>query len=590
MKRLAAVDAVIVGLGWGGGILANELSRAGLSVVALERGGDYSTAEDFSVPWIRDELRYSVRHELLQDVSRSTFTVRNHAGETALPMRRLGAFLPGEGVGGSGIHWGTLSLRWPEQEFRIASLYRERYGAGHLPDGMQLQDWGIGYDELEPFYEKFERMAAVSGTAHNVGQRLLPGAGPQGGNPFEAVRRSAYPLPALEAGLAGELFGEAARGLGYHPYTIPMARASRAYTNPAGVTFGDCQYCGFCGGYGCEVNAKGSPHHTVIGQARQAANFELRPNAWVSRIVHDAVSRRATGVEYTHLPSGQQYFQPAELVILSAYALNNVHLLLLSGIDRPYDPATGQGVVGRNYAYQPGTGIGLFFADRQFNPFMNGALSSLDDFNANWDFDRGQIGAVGGSVFYASSGPGLPISAQMLPPGTPRWGAAWKREMAYWYPRSMVIGAHTTNPGHRGNYLDLDPTYRDALGQPLLRITYDFTDNERRLTRHAAQVLERLAGGMKPTHQTQPREVGHWSVERYQATHNTGGTVMGADPETSVTNKYGQSWALDNLFIAGASLFPHNAAYPPTLLVGALAYHTADAIVRRYRANPGRLA
>lgn len=582
MKTHKQVDVVIIGMGWTGSIIAKELAQAGLSVVGLERGGSHTTREDFSVPWIRDELRYSVRNELMQDLTRSTVTVRNHVNERALPMRKLGSFLPGEGVGGSGIHWGGLSLRWTDQEFKIKSLYAERYGLDHLSDDLWIQDWGIEYEEIEPYYEKFEYMAGVSGVAHNVGKRQPAGSGPAGGNPFEAVRRRGYALPALDTGLAGELFESASKSLGYHPYVTPMARASQAYVNPDGVTFGECQYCGFCGGYGCEVNAKGSPHHTMVPLAQRQANFELRTHAWVSKITKDSSNQRATGVEYTNLASGQTHFQPADVVVLASYALGNVHLMLLSNIDVPYDPVTRQGVVGRNYAYQAGTGVALFFQDKLFNPFMNGGLSSLDDFNTNADFDRSEIGAVGGSVLYASASQGLPIGARALPQGKPLWGSDWKRETAHWFSRTMTIGAHSSTMANRWNYLDLDPTYRDALGQPLLRMTFDYSDNERKLTRHSAGILNQIAAQLNPTHRSQAKEVQSWSVEHYQSTHNTGGTIMGVDPQTSVVNKFGQSWALDNLFIAGASVFPHDAAYPPTLLVGSLAYHTADAIKLRY--------
>jgi GMC oxidoreductase len=50
-----------------------------------------------------------------------------------------------------------------------------------------------------------------------------------------------------------------------------------------------------------------------------------------------------------------------------------------------------------------------------------------------------------------------------------------------------------------------------------------------------------------------------------------------------------QAWDADNLFVMGASVFPQNASYNPTGLVGALAYWSADAITKRYLKNPGPL-
>src|ERR1700757_1319074 len=134
--RLKEVDAVMVGMGWTGAILAHELTKAGLSVVGLERGQDHTPGENFTLPSVRDELRYVQRLELMQDNSTDTITFRNDAAETALPIRRFGAFLPGEGVGGSGLHWGALHWRFLPSDFRIRSHLRERYGAAAIPDDM----------------------------------------------------------------------------------------------------------------------------------------------------------------------------------------------------------------------------------------------------------------------------------------------------------------------------------------------------------------------------------------------------------------------------------------------------------------------
>src|SRR6266446_3916124 len=101
--RLKEVDAVMVGMGWTGAILARELTKAGVNVVGLERGADRQPAEEFTLT----RLRYVVRLELMQDNSIDTITFRNTPDELALPLRRFGAFLPGEGVGGTGIHWGA---------------------------------------------------------------------------------------------------------------------------------------------------------------------------------------------------------------------------------------------------------------------------------------------------------------------------------------------------------------------------------------------------------------------------------------------------------------------------------------------------
>ena len=194
------------------------------------------------------------------------------------------------------------------------------------------------------------------------------------------------------------MFTEAAKNNGYHPFPRPSANASRAYTNPDGSKFGACQYCGYCQRFGCEANAKGSPHITVIPIAMRNPNFELRTHSWVTKVLKDSDGKRVTGVTYTNVLNGEEFEQPAGMVLLCAYAINNVHLMLLSGIGQPYDPVAQTGVIGKNYCYQTGAGATLFFEGRHFNPFMNagGSNATIDDFNINWDFDRGPHGFVGG--------------------------------------------------------------------------------------------------------------------------------------------------------------------------------------------------
>ena len=583
--KLKEVDVVVVGLGWTGGIIAKELVEAGLKVVALERGA-MRGADAYSVPHVRDELKYVVRHDLMQNVARDTLTIRNNIKQDALPMRRLGSFLPGEVVGGSGVHWSGHTWRWTDMEFKVRSMYEERYGKNFIPADMTIQDWGITYAELEPYYEKFEYTAGVSGKAGN-----LKGIIQAGGNPFEAPRARDYPLPPLEPILSNIMFKAAAEKLGYHPFPRPSANASRAYTNPDGSKFGACQYCGFCQRFGCEANAKGSPHMTVIPIAMRNPNFELRTHAWVTKVMKDSTGKKVTGVAYTNVANGEEFEQPAGLVVLSAYAINNVHLMLLSQIGQPYDPATQKGVVGKNYCYQNGAGATLFFEGRNFNPFISagGSSSTMDDFNINLNFDRAKAGFIGGYSVGAGFNTALPLGYRPVPRGTPQWGTEWKAATSKWYQTAMNIGASGSVMANRYNYYDLDSTYKNAFGLPLMRMTFDYPENERKMGDHAARTVNEIAKSMNPTSFNPASARPSWTVVPYQSTHNTGGTIMGTSPGNSVLNKYLQSWDCHNLFVMGANVFPHNASYNPTGPVGALAYWAADAIKNRYIKSPGML-
>lgn len=576
-------DAVIVGLGWTGSILAMELAEAGLNVLALERGEDRDTVPDFAYPKMIDELKYGVRLKLMEAPAHSTLTVRRSLQETALPYRVLGSFLPGNGVGGAGVHWNGHTWRALPEELRLRSYVTEKFGAKTIDEGMTIEDWGVSYDELEPHFDRFEYVCGISGRAGNIG-----GQTQAGGNPFEGPRKRAYPLPPLPTLLNGKMFGEAAKAMGYHPFPLPSANLSDAYTNEYGMQLGPCNFCGFCERFGCINYSKSSPQTCILGALKHKPNFSYRTRAEVIRVELAADRKTATGVTYVD-EKGEEVFQPADLVILAAYQFYNVHLLLLSGIGKPYVAETGEGVVGRNYAYQMTGGTSLFFKDVHFNPFVGAGSSAIviDDYAVN-QIDFGREGFIGGSYISSGQFNGRPIASMPLPPGTPGWGAGWKQGIKDWYGHAMSIGSHGSNMAYRDCYLDLDPTYRNRHGQPMLRMTFDWKPNDIRMTQFMRGKIEAIAKSMNPTHwgSGYKSEGAHYDVRPYQTTHNVGGAIMGTDPGRSALNRYLQSWDVHNVFVMGASAFPQNLQYNPTGTVGALAYWSARAIRQDYLKNP----
>ncbi len=581
-EKLPSVDVVLVGFGWTAAMLAQEFTDSGLKVVAIERGGWRDTSSDFAVTFAQDELRYMWRRALFQEPARETVTFRNNLGQTALPMRHLGSFLPGTGVGGAGVHWNGQTWRFLPTDFIARSHNEQRYGP--LPTDMTIQDWGVTYAELEPYYDKFEYLCGISGKAGN-----LKGKAQSGGNPFEGPRSRDYPNPPMEMVYGPTLFAAAARETGHKPFPCPSANMSRAYTNPLGVTLGPCTYCGFCEKFGCGNNSKASPQTTILPVLMRKDNFELRTESEVLRINRDSTGKRATSVTYVD-SQGREFEQPAELVVLCAYGLHNVRLMLLSGIGQPYDPQSGLGVVGKNYAYQIVSGVDVFFDDKIMNPFVGaGALGmGIDDYNGD-NFDHTGLGFIGGGYIACWDTNGRPIEHHPTPQGTPKWGSQWKKAAAKNYLTTTGISTHGSVMSHRTNYLDLDPTYRDVHGQPLMRMTFDYTDNEHRMSDYLTDRAAEIAKAMNPREIHAKKRTGHYSIVPYQTTHNTGGVIMGSDPKTSAVNRYLQSWDVSNLFVMGACAFPQNAGYNPTGTVGALTYWAADAIKNTYLKNPGPL-
>ena len=583
-----SVDAVLVGFGWTGAIMGMELTAAGLKVLALERGENRDTVPDFAYPRITDELSYGIRGKLFQNLSKETVTIRHTPADVAVPYRQHGSFLLGDGVGGAGVHWNGHHWRALPADLQLRSTYEARYGKKFIPEGMYLQDFGVTYDELEPHFDMFEKICGTSGKAGNIKGQIQAG-----GNPFEGWRSNEYPLPPLASPNSAVLFEKAARELGYHPFPQAAANASRAYTNPHGAQLGPCNFCGFCERYGCYMYAKASPQTTLLPSLMKRPNFELRTRSHVQRVNMSADGKRATGVTYIDA-QGNEVEQPADLVVLCAYQMHNVRLLLLSNIGKKYDPATGEGVVGRSYAYQLNGGAALHFdKDQPMNPFVGAGASGhvLDDFDGD-NFDHGPLGFVGGASINCINTGGRPIQQLSLPAGTPTWGAAWKKAAKENYVYQTSVGSQGSVMAYRDNYLDLDPTYKDAFGQPLLRMTFDWKDNDMAMTAFIGSKVEQIAKAMGPKHISMgfKKKGEHYDVRPYQSTHNTGGAIMGTDPKTSAINRYLQTWDVPNVFVMGASAFPQNFGYNPTGVVCALAYWSAKAIRENYLKNPGALA
>ncbi|WP_106497850.1 GMC family oxidoreductase [Lentibacillus sp. Marseille-P4043] len=569
-KKMPKVDVVIAGVGWGGGIIASELTKQGLNVVGLEKGEERHT-EDYYM--VHDELRYAIRHELMQDLSKDTLTFRSNEKMRALPMRQYGSFLLGEGLGGAGVHWNGQTFRFLPYDFEIRSKTIDKYGKNKIPADMTIQDWGITYDELEPYYDQFEKMAGISGEE----------------NPLGGKRSDKYPTGPMKHSPQMTMFKKATENLKYHPYTIPSANLSENYTNPDGISRAACQYCAFCERFGCEYGAKADPVVTVIPVANKTGKFDLRTHSWVRRVLHK--DGKATGVLYTDVTTGEEIEQPADVVVLTTYVFNNVKLLLNSKVSRPYDPSTGKGVIGKNYAYQVVKGAATgYFKDKQFNNFAGaGALGMvIDDYNGD-NFDHSDVDFIHGGYLALTQTGARPIANNPIPKGSPTWGKEFKKNSLNYINQTLSVGAMGASMPYQHHYLDLDPMYKDTFGDPLIRMTFDFEEQDRNLANFTAQKASGILKEMGADKVDAMDELGPYNITTYQSTHNTGGVIMGADPDTSAVNNYLQMWDMENLFVVGASAFSHNGGYNPTGTVGALAYRAAEGIMK-YHKNGGMLA
>ena len=566
-------DVVIIGVGAAGGILAAELGKAGLKVIGLERGPHLKTS-DFEP---HDELRYFQRADLRPSMTRDPVTWRPNANAKAHPIGPLGN---GNQAGGGTVHYGAVSWRMHEDDFRVRTKTIERYGTAAIPQDSSLADWPVSYAELEPFYDKAEYDLGVSGKAGNLQGKKI-----DGGNVLEAPRQREYPLPALFVDQSGQMFEAGAKKLGYHPFPTPHAILSQPYKDRPG-----CTYCGFCQAFGCHVGAKSSILVTKLPEAEATGNFKLITGAMCYRVNSDNEGK-VTGVSYYGIDRSDNTIE-ADIVIVAPFIYDNTRLVLLSKTAKyPNGLANSSGHLGKHIMAHMMANVFVTFDDRCVNNFMGPSAQkhTIDDFNAD-NFDHGGLGFIRGAQISIGTPTlqGGPISASLIapPPGVPRWGAPYRDFIAKYYARHGAMVAQTENLPYADQIIDLDPNVRDAWGLPAPRMTYDWRrPNELARVKFMQDKMEEIGRAMGAPHVWRaPVAPG------LPGAHHEGGTRMGSDPKDSVVNKYGQTWDHSNLFLVGSSTFPTmGAGFNPTLTIQALAYMTADAIVNRYRKNPGPL-
>ena len=586
MKTLSPVDVVIIGGGWSGLLMAKELgSRTPLKIVVLERGPAHARGEYLTT---MDEVDYAVRLRMMQDASAETVTLRHNPREKALPIRQLGSFLPGSGIGGAGEHWNGITPRFLPDVFRVLSSTKERYGAARLPEDHRVVDWGITYEELEPHYARAEALLGTAGKAGNVRGKLI-----EGGNIFEGRRSADYPSPPLKTPSFSALFRDATKSLGYHPYPHPAAIGSAPYTNPDGITRPACAYCGFCERFGCMIGAKAQPTNLLLPVIGRHNNVSIRTGAWVRRIEHDRSGNvgHARGVVYMDA-NGEEVSQPAELIFLASWTFNNSRLLLLSQIGVPYNSETGKGTLGSNLTHQVSFAAATTFMDNPLNRFMGSGSAGMAVADFDGDvFDHSKLPFLRGGTLMAFDFGTRPIQNFGVVPDSVKsnWGSEWKKAALSYYDHAASIVFVGEHLAYSGNYMDLDPVYKDRLGDPLLRTTIDWRDNERRMAEFVVPKAVEIARAMGAKQISQHSDLRKYDAVAYQTTHVQGGVIMGRSPESSVVNPYLQHWQIPNLFVLGASSFPNNGSANPTLTLLALTLRTSDVIVGRYLKAPSLL-
>ncbi len=571
MAVMPRKDVVIIGYGAAAGPISTELTKAGYSVVALERG-PHRTTSDFSGKAF-DSLRHAVREEMVPQIPDLPLTFRTDTTSRAEPRR----YVMANTVGGASVHWSGQSWRYYVDDFRVRSTIEEMYGPEKLryleEDGANIQDWPVTYDEFEPYYDKVEHYVGVGGFPGNIQGEIRP-VNPEEGNPFEAPRMRDYPMRPLRDNATDLTFREGALALGLDPFHVPTAINTETYTNPDGVERPPCSYCPFCTSHGCWNDSKGSSLVSLLPTAMDTGNMEVRANSHVLRINHQ--DGRAVSVTYLDLLTGEEHEQPGDIFYMGAYTFQNVRTLLYSGI-------TGGGQVGKYFMNRAGPSVNAIFDDRYLNGYAGPAVQrqGLDNFNGENHADL-KMQLPDEDFFIRGGFLGSPSQRNPLetyairPPDVRAWGADYKQYLSQNLNRYIGLQVLGEPLPYESSYIDLDPNYTDRFGMPAARVHRQAKTNEINMSKflfaRGKEILE-AAGASRVWGRETP-------VATHSMTHDTGGLRMGNDPTMSVTNRYGQMWEIPNILVGGGALLPTMSGHNPTETIWMLSYWTADAVLQ----------
>jgi choline dehydrogenase-like flavoprotein len=540
------VDFVVIGSGAAGGIMAKELSTAGHTVVVLEQG-PHLQAADFK----HDEWGYDHNFELTWGGPQGhPQTFRKSEQDVAQERDQVCGYA--HNVGGSSMHFSGNFWRFRPIDFMEASV------RGTVA-GTNFSDWPISYEDLEPYYTKVDWEIGVSGL--------------QG--PWDPPRSREYPCPPMPIKGPDVLLERAAKGMGLNPYPAPVAILSQAHNGRPG-----CIHCGFCNGFGCEVNAKSSSLVAMMPLALDSGNCELRTHATVFRIETNEQGR-ATEVLY-YDAEGNEQSQRTKAVVLCANGAETPRLLLLSESSRfPDGLANSSGFVGRNLMFNGYTSVmGLF--DEPVNGYKSiPATRVVHDF---YELDPALGFYGGGGIDARHPSRGTPMGFALMSGaafGGPAWGSEYKRNLAYQFSHVAAFDGHTTSLPLDSNNITLDDNVQDKWGRPAIRCTYmdhpDDLSTMQWFLNKSTELME--AAGASNVVGFYPEEGQEGNV------HLLGTCRMGHDPAASVIDPFHRTHDVPNLFLCDGSSLVTSGRGQPTMTIMALAFRAADYINQAAQRN-----
>jgi len=522
------VDVVIVGAGASGSVFASVMAKAGKKVVLLESGPDWQLGDLISSDIWGRRIKPAGPPFLLEG--------KNPYGYV---------YQAGWGVGGAALHYFANFPRLMPNDFKVKTAH----GKG--------LDWPIDYSDVAPYWDKVARDVGVSGDA-KAEEIWRPAGEP-------------YPMPPMKTFPGGEVWkkGFAAAGIRLAPAAVGI-NSTEYKGRPA------CIYDGWCH-VGCPIGALANPLVTYLAEARKAG-AEVRAHATVTRVLTNAAGSKATGVEYYDARNEKQV-QEASVVVLAAWAAQNPRLMLNSATDKHAKGlANSSGLLGKYMMAHFSSGTSAIF-DEDLQPYMGTIAAqyfSYDRYDKNAHKAKGAFGSTfivaGSAQRYSALGGVANARGDLFGPEL----AAFMQRAARGFTRIGMFGEEMPDIENRVELA----SEKDEHGMPLGKITHGFNEDA------VALFNANFEDGLAIAKATGAKEV--WSNRGAMPTiHLMGGTIMGDSAGNSITNSYGQTHEIGNLWIAGPGIFPTSGAPNPTYTIFALSLRGAEQLAKSWSSVAG---
>jgi len=558
-------DVIIVGSGAGGGMATKVLADAGLKVAVVEAGPHFDPAD----PKQRTQLKWPYESPRRGASNRRPFGDFDSAyggweieGEpyTQKDGTQFDWFRS-RMLGGRTNHWGRISLRFGERDFKHKSY------DGHG------DDWPIGYEDVKPYYDKVDKLIGVFGTKENIENE------PDG-----------FFLPPPKPRLHELFYIKGARKSNIPVIPSRMSMLTKKINDDRGI----CFYCGQCS-RACAVYADFSAGTCLIFPAQKnGGQVDLFVNAMVREVTTNEEGK-ATGVSYISKDDRKEYKLKGRIVVLAASACSSARILLNSkSAQHPNGLGNSSDMVGRYLHDSTGASRSAFIPDLMNRDTYNeDGVGGMHVYTPWWgdnkklNFPRGYHIEVWGGLGMPSYGFGFNPNDlnRFFNQKVGGYGNSLRADIKKYYGSTIGMAGRGESIAMKDNYCEIDPTTVDEFGIPVLRFNYKWSEYEVNQAKHMNDTFEEIVHNMGGTMlQDAPSKESNYGLENPgRIIHEVGTTRMGSDPKTSVVNEFQQLHDVDNVFIVDAGPFVSQADKNPTWTILALSWRASDYIIEQLK-------